>query len=89
MPIARGPVRARDLRANIAEHGYENGVVMTLEALLDEYAQTRQHLRELTALVDKCIDQTSLMVRVGESTTQAIEQIKRDRDQGEGLDHGR
>jgi hypothetical protein len=88
MPIAKGPVRARDLRANIAEHGFENGVVMTLEALLDEHTQDRQHLREMAALLDQCMDHLNRMMTVGTSITQKLDQMKRERDQGDAIDHG-
>lgn len=88
MPTAKGPVRARDLRAAIKEQGFENGMVNTLEALLDEYAQTRQHLRTLTTLLDQCIDLQGSLMRIGESTTQAIDALRREQDQGNAIDHG-
>lgn len=77
------PTRARDLQYNIKEYGFEQGVTLTLYGVLDEYAQTRQHLRELTELVSKCVDEVSKMISVGDAMKLKIEQINRDRQQGE------
>ena len=83
MPI----IRARDLRANISSYGFERGVAMTLELLLDEVAGMRQHMRELTELTDQCIDQIGKFIALGEGMKQQIETIKRVRDQhDEGSD---
>lgn len=83
------PVRRRDLQANLKQYGMEEGTARTLAALLDEYAEHRQHMRELTELVDKCIDHVDRMVYVGSEMYKRMEQIKRDREQGEQHDeHG-
>jgi len=87
MPTVKGPVRARDLRANIAEHGFENGVVYTLEQLLDEHTQDRQHLREMASLLNQCMDHLNKMMAVGTSITQELDRMKRERDQGDDIDH--
>lgn len=81
--IIRSPTRARDLRANIREFGTEQGVIMTLERALDELAGIRHALRELTKLVDTCIDLTTKMTKVGGSMTRQIDELKRVRAQEE------
>ena len=82
MPSLRtGPVRARDLRANINELGYEVGVVTTLEAMLEEYSATRQNIREMAELIVQCIDRVNDMVSVGTERKQRIEELKRVREQ--------
>jgi len=82
MPSLRtGPVRARDLRANINELGYEVGVVTTLEAMLEEYSATRQNIREMAELIVQCIDRVNDMVSVGTEMKQRIEELKRVREQ--------
>ena len=86
--IRGGPVRARDLRSAVAELGFEMGVVTTLERLLDEYATHRQQLRELTQLVDRCIDEVSKMVSVGSSMREQIDRLKRERDLSEDITDG-
>ena len=87
MPTVSGPVRARDLRSAIKEMGFEPAVVYILELLLDEHTQDRQHLREMTSLLDQCIDEVSKMVGIGTSITQTIDQLKRDRQRGDEIDH--
>ena len=79
-------VRARDLRANIAELGFEKGVVHTLELFLEEFAGHRQHMRELTELVAQCVDEVEKLIHVGVSLRLKVEQIKRDHEQGN--EHG-
>lgn len=82
MPSLRtGPVRARDLRANINELGYEVGVVTTLEAMLEEYSATRQNIREMAELIVQCIDRVNDMVSVGTEMKQRIEEMKRVQEQ--------
>lgn len=85
MPQIKGPVRARDLRANISQLGFEKGVIETLEHLLDEHVSLRQHMRELTELTAKCIDEVEKMVHIGGAIETKIEQIKRER---QGEDNG-
>ena len=84
MPLS-GPVRARDLRANIKELGFEKGVVSTLELLLDEFAGYRQHMRELTDLTARCIDQIDRFVTVGDKLKREIDEIKREGKQHDDL----
>ena len=84
--ISYGPVRARDLRANIQEFGFETGAVMTLERMLDEHTQDRQHVRELVRMVDQCIDQIGNLAIVGEHMKRGIEQLKRNQKVGDAVD---
>lgn len=78
-------VRARDLRENVKNYGFEKGVVYTLELLLDELAGYRQHLKELTDLTAQCIDQIDKFVSIGDGLKQDIEKIKREGKQdGDG-----
>ena len=86
--VKRGPVRARDLRSNIQELGFEQGVVATLEALLDEHTQDRQDMREMAQLLDQCIDHVAQMVNVGTEMQKRMDDLKRIRDQGDAVDHG-
>lgn len=86
--VRRGPVRARDLRANIQELGFENGVVTTLEAMIDEHVQDRQSMRDMAQLLDQCIDQVTNMISVGGEMQKKMIELKRARDQGDAIDHG-
>lgn len=74
-------VRARDLRTNIKDYGFENGIVVTIEQLLDEFAGYRLHMRELTDLCARCIDQIDQFTVLGEGMKAQIETIKRVREQ--------
>ena len=87
MPLSRGPIRARDLRANVKELGFEEGTLMTLELLLDERAPERQHMRELTDLVSHCIELVHQLSIVGEGLQTRINQIKRDQTGEADLDN--
>lgn len=78
------PIRARDLRTNIKEQGFEQGVVRTVELLLDEFAGLRQHMRELTELVSQCVDQISRLAEVGSRMKDTIDTIKRTGKQSDG-----
>lgn len=78
-----GPVRARDLRANIKELGFEQGVVRTLELFLDEYAAHRTREREMIQMMDHIIDELGKFIRLGEGLQTMVEEIKRHKDQGE------
>ena len=70
-------IRARDLRTYIKDYGYEKGMAMALEAVLEERVQDREHLRELTNLVAQCIDQVEKMIHVGDSMKRDVDRIKR------------
>ena len=62
--MSKPPVRARDLRSAIKEQGFERGVVTTLEQMLDEHAEMKQHIRELAELTTLCINQVEQMIRI-------------------------
>ena len=77
MPDVTGPVRARDLRANISELGFETGVVKTLELMLEEHSHMRYQLHQMAQLLDSCIDQVISMVNVGKTMTEKMDELKR------------
>ena len=75
-------IRSRDLRVMIKLHGFERGVVMALETMLDERVQEREHMRELTQLVAQCIDQVGQMVHVGDAMKSRFDEMNRIQQQG-------
>ncbi len=85
MPDVTGPVRARDLRANIAEMGFERGVTATLELMLEEHSHMRYQLHQMAQLLDSCMDQIINMVSVGKTMTEKMNELKR-ADLGNGHD---
>ena len=88
MPTIRGPVRARDLRANMKEYGDKEGMCMTMEQMLDERVQDREHIRELAAMVDRCVDLVTQMTQVGNEMKNQLADMKRKAAQGDAIDHG-
>jgi hypothetical protein len=72
-----GPVRARDLRANIADMGFERGVTATLELLLEEHSENRERMRLLVQMVEGCINQVEMMVRVSTGMNDIIVNMQR------------
>lgn len=88
MPIMRGPVRARDLRANIKEYGSQEGIIMTLEQLLDEHVQDRENIRELAALLDRNNEILLQVTQAGGEMVKALDEFKRKQAQGDQIDHG-
>lgn len=81
-------IRARDLRENIKTWGYEKGMELTFEAVLEERVQEREHMRELTELVARCIEQVERMVHVGDAMKSKLQDIERIRQQGDQHDPG-
>lgn len=76
-------VKARDLRANIQELGFEHGVVATLELLLEEHAANRQYIRDLSNITEKLIDNFERMVAVSDGLRRHIDALKRVQEEGE------
>ena len=88
MPMIRGPIRARDLRTNIKEFGTQEGIVVTLEQMLDEHVQDREHIRELAAMVDRLMDRFTDMIQTGSELANQLQDLKRRIQQGDAIDHG-
>jgi hypothetical protein len=80
------PVRARDLRSNIREMGFEKGVVHTLELALEELSQLRQHLHACVEIQSQLVDQVNRFISIGDVMSKKIDQLKRDKEQGNDLD---
>lgn len=78
MPI----VRARDVRSNIREFGFEQGIVTTIEQFLEEFAEYRQHQRELVEMVNKLIDQLAMHNAIKDGIIREIDRMKRERIDG-------
>jgi len=79
-------VRARDLRSNIREMGFEKGVVHTLELALEELSQLRQYIRELSELQNTMTSHVLRFAEISTGMAKRIDQIRRDQEQGNNLD---
>jgi hypothetical protein len=70
--------------------GFEQGVVATLEHLLEEFSAYRQYLRELSELQSTCMDTMSQFIQISEAmkyrleTLRRVEQHNDDEASGEG-----
>lgn len=85
--IRTGPVRARDLRANVKELGFEEGILITIELMLEEYVQDRQTMKQVVEILNDCAGNVLKMMHIGEKMKQELEQLKRDRQGGDAIDH--
>lgn len=84
MPLTR----ARDLRANIKEMGFERGVVHTLELALEQQSEMHGHIRQMSELITTCIEQVEKMVVVGDHMRQTVDQLRRDLKGNDDADPG-
>jgi len=80
-----GMFRARDVRANIKELGFEKGAELSLTLVADEMAGIRQSITELTNMVNQCIDLISNMTTINGEMAQQIDRMKRNEDQFESV----
>ena len=76
-------IRARDLRSNVKEMGFEKGVMHTLELALTQQVEMQQHMRELTDMVARCVDTITTLSQAGEGMIRALEEMKRVHQQGD------
>lgn len=72
-----GPIRARDLRANVKQYGFEKGTVISLELMLDEFVAMRQAIVDLTDLQSQMIDRVLDMTTVGDEMQKRLQAIAR------------
>jgi hypothetical protein len=79
-------LKARDLRVSIKDMGFEQAVVHALEIVLEQQAETRRNIHTLTELVDGCIKQIELMVKIGSGMKDIIQDLRRITEQGEAND---
>jgi hypothetical protein len=64
-----GPVRARDLRVNVQQLGFEKGMMTTLELLLEEMVLIRQ-------LTQGCVEMQNEFVRVISDLVQISDELR-------------
>jgi response regulator of citrate/malate metabolism len=79
-------VRSRDVRANIKDYGFERGMQITFEQFLEEFAEYRQHMRELVEMQQMVIDNLNTLHRFSEALKNKMEQMTRDREQDDASD---
>ena len=77
-------IKARDLRSNIAELGFERGMTATLELALEDLSELRVHMRQLTELQAQCIDRMAEFMQVGSGLQREIDTLRRGREEVDG-----
>lgn len=75
--------RARDVRANIKEMGFEKGTELSLTIMADEMTGMRQVITELTSTVQQCINLLSIMTQVNGAMATKINNMSRSEQQYE------
>lgn len=91
MPISRQAFRARDVRANILELGFEKGIELSLTLLADEIAGMRQTIKSTVENQDKIVDVLGQVTQINGAIAQQVDEMKRSEEQfdsvrGEGID---
>lgn len=81
MPISRQPFRARDVRANILELGFEKGIELSLTLMADEMVGVRSTLKEMAEIQSLLIDRLTDMTQVNGAMAQKISEMHRVEDQ--------
>lgn len=77
------PIRARDLRVNIAERGFERGVVYTLELALEDMSALRANLRDAAEAMQLMVDELGKFMQIATTMSQRIDEIRRRQQQDE------
>lgn len=91
MPIQRQAFRARDVRANIKELGFEKGIELSLTVLADEMTGFRQSMKEMAELQSMMIDRLSEVIQISGVMGEKLHEMSRKEDQfdsvrGEGIE---
>jgi hypothetical protein len=77
------PIRARDLRVNIAELGFEKGVVHTLELALEDLSAMRQNLHDAAETMQLMSDNLEQFLKISEGLRSQLELFRRRQQQDE------
>lgn len=90
MAISRQAFRARDVRANIKELGFEKGIELSLTILADEMTGFRQSMKDMSELQSMMIDRLTEIIQISGAMGEKIHEMSRREDQfdsvrGEGI----
>jgi hypothetical protein len=76
-------VKARDLRANIKELGFEKGVAVTLELALEDLSALRSNLRDAADTMQLMSDNLEKFLKISTELNTQLEMIRRRQQQDE------
>jgi hypothetical protein len=77
-------IKASDLQTNIKEHGYERGVVITLNLALEELSAMRVLMRQLTELQSQLVDRVGEFMQIGAGLQREIDTLRRGQEEVDG-----
>ena len=77
-------IKARDLRANVAELGFERGMTVSLELALEDLSELRMHMQQLTELQVQCMDLIDKFMTISDGMKQSIDVMRRGREEVDG-----
>ena len=70
-------IKARDVRVNIAEMGFERGVVHSLEAAIEEINALRGNLRDAAEVMANVVDQLDRFLHISSTLQNKIHALER------------
>lgn len=74
--VASAGYKARDVRADIKELGFEKGVERALTLMADEQVGVRQSLGEIASILDQLINRMHETVLVNEQLVKQIDALR-------------
>jgi P2-related tail formation protein len=76
-------IKARDLRVAIKDQGFEQAVVHTLELVIEQNAEARRNMQTLSEVVEGCVRQIEMMIKIGTGMREIIQDLQRITRQGD------
>jgi ABC-type transporter Mla subunit MlaD len=70
-------IKARDVRVNIAEVGFERGVVHSLESAIEEINALRSNLRDAAEVISNMVDQMDRFMNISEGIQSKLNMLER------------
>jgi hypothetical protein len=70
-------IKARDVRVNIAEMGFERGVVHSLEATIEEINALRSNLRDAAEVMGNMVEQLERFLHISSTLQNKIHALER------------
>jgi hypothetical protein len=70
-------IKARDVRVNIAEVGFERGVVHSLEATIEEVSALRSNLRDAAEVMGNMVEQLERFLHISSTLQNKIHALER------------
>ena len=70
-------IKARDVRVNIAEVGFERGVVHSLEAAIEEINALRGNMRDAAEVISNMVDQMDRFLNISSTLQNKIHALER------------